>query len=164
MSLEFRVILNIALRCPVLSVLHCLFFNSAALPSPVRNLYVITLPCATLNCLTITFLPCTALLATVQPCPDFVMRRSTIASSSLSYYILQCHAEQQHCHGLPRRNLPRHAFTYIVLIFLLLTVLDQPAGSGEEEDFYRVFTIYGHGGHLGHVTSIMSSDFHFLVP
>ena len=24
--------------------------------------------------------------------------------------------------------------------------------------------IYGHGGHLGHVTSIMSPDFHFLVP
>ena len=24
--------------------------------------------------------------------------------------------------------------------------------------------IYGHGGHLGHVTSIMSTDFHFLVP
>ena len=36
-------------------------------------------------------------------------------------------------------------------------------GSGEE-DFFRVFTIYGHGGHLGHVTRIMSSDFHFLVP
>ena len=33
-----------------------------------------------------------------------------------------------------------------------------------EEDFWRVFTIYGHGGHLGHVTSIMSSNFHFLVP
>ena len=33
-----------------------------------------------------------------------------------------------------------------------------PAGSGEE-DFRRVFTIYGRGGHLGHVTSIMSSDF-----
>ena len=26
------------------------------------------------------------------------------------------------------------------------------------------FTIYGHGGHLGHVTSIMSSNFHFFVP
>ena len=26
------------------------------------------------------------------------------------------------------------------------------------------FTIYWHGGHLGHVTSIMSSDFHFHVP
>ena len=26
------------------------------------------------------------------------------------------------------------------------------------------FTIYRRGGHLGHVTSIMSSDFHFLVP
>ena len=25
------------------------------------------------------------------------------------------------------------------------------------------FTIYEHGGHLGHVTSIMSSDYHFLV-
>ena len=33
-----------------------------------------------------------------------------------------------------------------------------------EEDFLRVFTIYGCGGHLDHVTSIMSSDFHFLVP
>ena len=31
---------------------------------------------------------------------------------------------------------------------------NRPAGSGEE-DFCRVFTIYGHGGHLGHVTSIM---------
>ena len=34
---------------------------------------------------------------------------------------------------------------------------NRPAGSGEED-------FYGHGGHLGHVTSIMSSDFHFLVP
>ena len=40
---------------------------------------------------------------------------------------------------------------------------NQPASSGEV-DFLRVFTIYGHGGHLGHVTSIMSSDFHFHVP
>ena len=40
---------------------------------------------------------------------------------------------------------------------------NRPAGSGEE-DFGRVFTIYGHGSHLGHVTSIMSPDFHFLVP
>ena len=37
------------------------------------------------------------------------------------------------------------------------------AGS-REEDFFKVFTIYVHGGHLGHVTSIMSSDFNFLVP
>ena len=39
---------------------------------------------------------------------------------------------------------------------------NRSAGSGEE-DFQRVFTIYGHGGNLGHVTSIMSSDLHFLV-
>ena len=39
---------------------------------------------------------------------------------------------------------------------------NRPAGSGE--DFFRIFTIYGRGGHFGHVTSIMSSDFHFLVP
>ena len=38
---------------------------------------------------------------------------------------------------------------------------NRPAGSGEE-DFQRGFTIYGHGGHLGHVTSIMASDFHSL--
>ena len=36
--------------------------------------------------------------------------------------------------------------------------------TGSWEDFWSVFTIYGQGGHLGHVTSIMSSNFHFLVP
>ena len=35
------------------------------------------------------------------------------------------------------------------------------SGSGEE-DFQR-FLPYGRGGHLGHVTSIMSSDCHFLI-
>ena len=39
---------------------------------------------------------------------------------------------------------------------------NRPAGSGEE-DFRRVFTIYGRGGHLDHVTSIMLINFHFLV-
>ena len=33
----------------------------------------------------------------------------------------------------------------------------------EEKIFDRVFTTYGRGDHLGHATSIMSSDFHFLV-
>ena len=40
---------------------------------------------------------------------------------------------------------------------------NRPAGF-RVEDFLAVFTIFGHGGHLGQVTSIMSSDFHFLVP
>ena len=33
-----------------------------------------------------------------------------------------------------------------------------------EKKILRVFTIYGHGGHLGHVTSIMLIKFYFLVP
>ena len=40
---------------------------------------------------------------------------------------------------------------------------NRPASS-RGEDFLRVFTIYRRGSHLGHVTSIISSDFHFLVP
>ena len=35
---------------------------------------------------------------------------------------------------------------------------NRPAGSGEE-DFLEVFTIYGRGGHLGHVTKISLSNF-----
>ena len=31
-------------------------------------------------------------------------------------------------------------------------------------EFLPYMYIYGHGGHLGNVTSIVSSDFHFLVP
>ena len=34
----------------------------------------------------------------------------------------------------------------------------------EKKIFKKSFTIYGHGGHLDHVTSIMSPDFYFLVP
>ena len=33
-----------------------------------------------------------------------------------------------------------------------------------EKIFEGFFTIYGRGGNLGHVTSIMTSDSHFLVP
>ena len=36
---------------------------------------------------------------------------------------------------------------------------NRPAGSGEE-DCLVVFTIYGRGGHLGHVTRISRSNFH----
>ena len=37
----------------------------------------------------------------------------------------------------------------------------RPSGSGEEA-FLRVFTIYGHGGHLGHVTKIFCINFGYL--
>ena len=39
---------------------------------------------------------------------------------------------------------------------------NRPAGSGE--DFRRVFTIYGHGGHLGHVTQMPQTNFHSPYP
>ena len=35
---------------------------------------------------------------------------------------------------------------------------NRPASSGEE-DFLRVFTIYGPGGHLGHVTQMPRTKF-----
>ena len=38
---------------------------------------------------------------------------------------------------------------------------NRPADSGE--DFLRVFTIYGHDGHLGHVTCIISINFQKLI-
>ena len=37
-----------------------------------------------------------------------------------------------------------------------------PSGSGEE-DFLRVFTIYGRGCHLGHVTKIFCINFGLLI-
>ena len=36
-------------------------------------------------------------------------------------------------------------------------------GSGEE-DFFKVFTIYGHGGHVGHVTQLICINFHSFSP
>ena len=36
-------------------------------------------------------------------------------------------------------------------------------GSGVE-DFFKVFTIYGHGGHVGYVTQLICINFHFYSP
>ena len=33
-----------------------------------------------------------------------------------------------------------------------------------EEDFEKVFSIYGHGGHVGHVTQLIYIHFHFHLP
>ena len=42
---------------------------------------------------------------------------------------------------------------------------NQPAGSGEEDfDFRVVFTIYGRGGHLGHVIQIPQTNFSSTYP
>ena len=39
---------------------------------------------------------------------------------------------------------------------------NRPASSGE--DFLRVFTIYGRGGHLGHVTQMPRTNFRSPYP
>ena len=36
-------------------------------------------------------------------------------------------------------------------------------GSGEE-DFFKVFNIYGHGSHVGHVTQLICINFHSNSP
>ena len=41
----------------------------------------------------------------------------------------------------------------------LLVLEKKNIGSGEEE-FFKVFTIYGHGGHVGHVTQLICITFH----
>ena len=40
---------------------------------------------------------------------------------------------------------------------------NRPIGSGEE-DFFRVFTIYAHGGHFGHVTRVPRTNFRSPYP
>ena len=40
---------------------------------------------------------------------------------------------------------------------------NRPAGSGEE-DFLSVFTIYGRGGHLGHVTQMPRANIRSPYP
>ena len=40
---------------------------------------------------------------------------------------------------------------------------NRPAGSGEE-DFLRVFTIYGRGSHLGHVTQMPRTKYRYPYP
>ena len=47
---------------------------------------------------------------------------------------------------------------------MLHTRLRENRPACSREDFLRVFIIYGRGGHFCHVTSIMKTNIHFLVP
>ena len=42
---------------------------------------------------------------------------------------------------------------------MLHTKFQDHRTSGSGEDFLKVFTIYGHGGHLGHVTRTIYTNF-----
>ena len=33
-----------------------------------------------------------------------------------------------------------------------------------EEDFFKVFAIYGHGGHVGHATQLICINYHSFSP
>ena len=46
---------------------------------------------------------------------------------------------------------------------MLHTKFHQNRPSSSRKVDYSVFTLYGHGSHLGHVTSIMLMNFHFIV-
>ena len=41
---------------------------------------------------------------------------------------------------------------------MLHTKFQDHKTSGSEEDFKKFFSIYGHGGHVGHVTWIIYTD------
>ena len=47
---------------------------------------------------------------------------------------------------------------------MLHTMFRRNGPTGSWKDFQRVFTIYGHGSHLGHVTYIILINFRFLIP
>ena len=62
-------------------------------------------------------------------------------------------------HGHPKVMI---YISFVELLSLKLHVKFQnhrPSGSGEE-DFLKVFAIYSHGGHLGHVTLAIYINFH----
>ena len=78
-------------------------------------------------------------------------------------------------HGRPKLTLPQNRsksyqghviyINFVKLHCLMLHAKFQnhrPSGSGEE-DFLKVFDIYSHGGHLGHVTLTIYTNFHSLL-
>ena len=65
--------------------------------------------------------------------------------------------------GQPRVNIWTNL---VVLQYLMLHTNfqgNQLFGS-REEDFFKVFTIYGYGGHIGHVTWTIWTNFHSPIP
>ena len=47
---------------------------------------------------------------------------------------------------------------------MLHTKFQGHQSSGSGEDFFKVFTIYGHGGHVGYVTQLICINFHSHSP
>ena len=54
------------------------------------------------------------------------------------------------------------------LFFIVVVILGHSLGDSQVSVYRTIgttlVTMFGHGGHLGHVTSIVSSDVYFLVP
>ena len=68
-----------------------------------------------------------------------------------------------HCHkigqGHPRAMIYMNFIEQLSLMSHAKFQNRSPSGSGEE-DFLKVFAIYSHGGHLGHVTLTIYMNFH----
>ena len=47
---------------------------------------------------------------------------------------------------------------------MLHTKFQGHGSSGSGEDFFKVFTIYGHGSHAGYVTQLICINFHSHSP
>ena len=47
---------------------------------------------------------------------------------------------------------------------MLHTKFQGHQSSGSGEDFFKVFTMYGHGGHVGFVTQLICINFHSHSP
>ena len=62
---------------------------------------------------------------------------------------------------------PDHIFIHYdgpVLPMLHTKLHYNPPTDSGEKDFLKVFPIYRHGNHLGHVTKPICTDFHFCDP
>ena len=58
----------------------------------------------------------------------------------------------------------KKSFTYMYLRTIQNIFMTFWLAGERSLPFGLLVTIYGHGGHLGHVSSIMFIDFHFHVP
>ena len=64
-------------------------------------------------------------------------------------------------HGQPKVTIRT---IFVVLDYpMLFTTFQGHRSTGSGEDFYKFFTIYGHGNHLGSVIQTMSINFYLFL-
>ena len=113
--------------------------------------------------MTLTFSP-TNLHLLIKTNQFIIFMPKSSKFSMTSYVLAFYHIWPYHKKGQDQPKVIICIFLVVLRYLMLHSKFQGHRSINSEEDFLRFFTIYGHGGHLGHLTLLICINFHSHSP